>query len=91
MAPSTILFFGLAGAVAIGSAAFTIFSSPLLGKRSFLTIVASGIALIIFASVSPSNYGKQGGIELTSIIQIVRRGIFSCSRIAAPNEMQVYR
>ncbi|KAL9480950.1 hypothetical protein ACSS6W_005736 [Trichoderma asperelloides] len=50
MARSTILFFGLAGAVAIGSAAFTIISSSLLGRRSLLTIVASGIALIIFAS-----------------------------------------
>lgn len=50
MARPTILFFGLAGAVAIGSAVFTIISSSFLGRRSLLTIVASGIALIIFAS-----------------------------------------
>lgn len=59
MARSTILFFGLAGAVAIGSAAYTILSSPLLAKRSLLTVVASGIALLIFVSVSFSNY-EQG-------------------------------
>ncbi|KAL7895610.1 glycosyltransferase family 1 protein [Trichoderma sp. SZMC 28014] len=50
MARSTILFFGLAGAVAIVSAAYTILSSPLLAKRSLLTMVGSGIALLIFAS-----------------------------------------
>ncbi|KAK1238067.1 hypothetical protein MKX08_002646 [Trichoderma sp. CBMAI-0020] len=47
MARSAILF-GLAGAVAIGSAVFTI-SSP-LAKRNLLAAVASGIALLIFAS-----------------------------------------
>jgi beta-1,4-N-acetylglucosaminyltransferase len=60
MARSTIIFFGLAGVVAIGSAAYTILSSPLLGKRSLLTVVASGIALIIFVSVSPPSYENKG-------------------------------
>lgn len=70
MARSTILFFGLASAIAVGSAALTIISSPLLGKRSLLTIVASGIALIIFASASPPFSSYQNKLlELTSIKQ----------------------
>ncbi|EHK16117.1 uncharacterized protein TRIVIDRAFT_174799 [Trichoderma virens Gv29-8] len=46
----SIIVFSLASIVALGSAIFTITSSPRLLKRSTLTIVASGIALIIFAS-----------------------------------------
>ncbi|KAL7907006.1 Alg14 domain-containing protein [Trichoderma velutinum] len=50
MARSTIIAFGLATAVALGSAIFTIASSPRLLKTSLLTIGASSIALLIFAS-----------------------------------------
>ncbi|KAL7792803.1 Alg14 domain-containing protein [Trichoderma afarasin] len=50
MARSTIIAFGLASAVALGSAIFTITSSPRFLKASLLTIGASGIALLIFAS-----------------------------------------
>ncbi|KAK4061388.1 hypothetical protein Trihar35433_9715 [Trichoderma harzianum] len=50
MARSTIIAFGLASAVALGSAIFTITSSPRLLKASLLTLGASGIALLIFAS-----------------------------------------
>ncbi|KAL6817409.1 Alg14 domain-containing protein [Trichoderma camerunense] len=50
MARSTIIAFGLASAVALGSAIFAITSSPRLLKASLLTIGASGIALLIFAS-----------------------------------------
>ncbi|KAL6693285.1 Alg14 domain-containing protein [Trichoderma pleuroticola] len=50
MARSTIIAFGLASAVALGSAIFTITSSPRLLKASLLTIGASSIALLIFAS-----------------------------------------
>ncbi|UKZ81846.1 hypothetical protein TrVFT333_009622 [Trichoderma virens FT-333] len=46
----SIIVFSLASIVALGSAIFTITFSPRLLKRSLLTIVASGIALIIFAS-----------------------------------------
>ncbi|KAH6608222.1 hypothetical protein Trco_004535 [Trichoderma cornu-damae] len=49
MARSAVAMFGLASAVAVGSAAFAIVSSPLLRKRSLLAIVASGVALVIFA------------------------------------------
>ncbi|KAL7943759.1 glycosyltransferase family 1 protein [Trichoderma barbatum] len=50
MGRSTIIVFGLAGVVALGSAIITVIYSPRLPKRSLLTIVASGIALIIFVS-----------------------------------------
>ncbi|KAL6824544.1 Alg14 domain-containing protein [Trichoderma sp. SZMC 28015] len=50
MARSTIIAFGLASAVALGSTIFTITSSPRLLKASLLTIGASSIALLIFAS-----------------------------------------
>ncbi|KAF3067784.1 UDP-N-acetylglucosamine transferase subunit alg14 [Trichoderma lentiforme] len=50
MARSTIITFGLASAIALGSAIFTITSSPCLLKTSLLTIGVSGIALLIFAS-----------------------------------------
>lgn len=52
MARSTIIAFGLASAVALGSAIFTITFSPRLLKASLLTLGASSIALLIFASVS---------------------------------------
>lgn len=52
MARARVLFFGVASAVAILSAMFIRLSSPLVRKRSFLTIVASGIALLIFATAS---------------------------------------
>ncbi|KAM6476950.1 Alg14-domain-containing protein [Trichoderma sp. SZMC 28011] len=50
MARSTIIAFGLASAVALGSAIFTITFSPRLLKASLLTLGASSIALLIFAS-----------------------------------------
>lgn len=87
MARSTILFVSLAGAVAIGSAAYTTLSSS-LGKRSLLTVVASGIALLIFASVSASNYGNKGR---QLIKHFNRQDIFSFSHVVVLTEMQDYR
>ncbi|KAK4077014.1 uncharacterized protein Triagg1_3981 [Trichoderma aggressivum f. europaeum] len=50
MARSTLIAFGLATAVALVSAIFTIASSPRLLKTSLLTLGASTISLLIFAS-----------------------------------------
>ncbi|KAL7794218.1 Alg14 domain-containing protein [Trichoderma ceciliae] len=72
MARSIIIMFGLAGAVAVGSAGFTLISSLLLRKRSLLAIVASGIALVIFASTrhiqllshrSPKRNARRSGVN----------------------------
>ncbi|EHK48826.1 glycosyltransferase family 1 protein [Trichoderma atroviride IMI 206040] len=75
MARSTTLF-GIAGAVAIGSA-FTILSS--LGKRSLLTVVASGIALLVFAStrhiqlLSRRSPKRNARLQVNASSQAVRR------------------
>ncbi|UKZ68335.1 uncharacterized protein TrAtP1_009374 [Trichoderma atroviride] len=75
MARSTILF-GIAGAVAIGSA-LTILSS--LGKRSLLTVVASGIALLVFAStrhiqlLSRRSPNRNARLQVNANSQAVRR------------------
>lgn len=90
MARSTIIAFGLASAVALGSAIFTITSSPHLLKASLLTIGASSIALLIFASVSlPTTLiskAKQTA-QLTNL-QPSRQDTFNSSRTAVATEAQ---